>query len=71
MIEVVLTKDFIENAYRAFWSDRATFDQTRLILWAEHNYNSRVLVGSKMVLTCGNETCVDPEHVEMIPPVTN
>lgn len=73
MVETILTKEFCLEAIRKSIEDpeSMTPEEARYIIYFNSDKGHEdecISEGTKMILTCDTYNCVNPDHVEMIPP---
>ena len=70
MIETVLTKEFCQEAISKAQidPDLLTAEEARYLTYFEFNPDKCVTEGSSLRCTCGNADCINPDHVEILPP---
>ena len=67
-LETILTNEFCVEAMKlaSIAPESLTAEQARYIIYFEENPTLCVEEGSKMVVTCNEHTCVNPEHVKIV-----
>jgi hypothetical protein len=73
MKETILTKEFCLEALRKSIEEpeSMTAEEARYIIYFQPGNGHEkecISEGTKMILTCDTYNCVNPDHVEMIPP---
>ena len=68
--ETIITKEFSTNAINQanIDIDSLTAEQARFLIYCKYNPDECIEDGTRMVLTCDETNCVNPNHVVMIPP---
>jgi hypothetical protein len=69
----ILTNEFCLNAIdnSESFPERMTAEQLRYLMYFEEHPNLCIVEGSRMIVSCNEHTCINPEHVKILPPLYN
>lgn len=72
-LETILTNEFCLNAIDVseMKPENMTAEQARYLTYFEEHPDLCIVEGSRMIVTCNEHTCINPDHVKILPPLNN
>ena len=71
--ENLITEEFIAETWETaeLNPNKLTINQVRLLNYKSYNPEVDIIEGSRLQMTCMDNMCVNPDHIEIIPPLNN